>query len=73
MVPMLFRRAFALIALVAAPALAQSRLTSPREFFGHEIGADYQLPNYTKFVAYWQQLATESDRIAHRLDALLKS
>ncbi len=63
MVPMLFRRAFALIALVAAPALAQSRLTSPREFFGHEIGADYQLPNYTKFVAYWQQLATESDRM----------
>ena len=63
MVPTPLRRALALAALLAAPSLAQSRLTSPREFFGHEIGADYVLPNYTKFVAYWQKLATESDRM----------
>ena len=63
MVPTPLRRAAALLALCVGPVLAQARLTSPREFFGHEIGADYQLPNYSKFVAYWQQLATESDRM----------
>lgn len=56
------RRALALV-LVALPAMAQQRLTSPTEFFGHEIGADYVLPNYTKFTAYWQKLAAESDRM----------
>ena len=51
------------LALLALPVRAQQRLTSPTEFFGHEIGADYQLPNYTKFTAYWQKLAAESDRM----------
>src|SRR5690606_20223315 len=32
-------------------------------FFGHEIGADYVLPNYTKFMEYWQLLARQSDRM----------
>ena len=55
------------IALVlAATALAQTtsqKLTSPKEHFGHEIGADYVLPDYTQFMAYWQKLAGESDRM----------
>ncbi|HEX7938304.1 MAG TPA: M14 metallopeptidase family protein, partial [Gemmatimonadaceae bacterium] len=53
------------LAAVAVPALAQTqaKLTSPREFFGHDIGADYQLPNYTKLVKYFEQLAKESDRM----------
>ena len=58
-----FRNALALIALLAIPAAAQQRLTSPREFFGHEIGADYVLPNYTKFAEYWVRLSRESDRM----------
>ncbi len=58
-----FRNALALIALLAIPAAAQQRLTSPKEFFGHEIGADYVLPNYTKFAEYWTRLARESDRM----------
>jgi hypothetical protein len=61
------RRSFALlIALTMVPAVrvtAQAKLTSPKEQFGFDIGADYVLPNYTQFVAYWQKLARESDRM----------
>jgi len=57
------RHALALSAVLALPAAAQQRLTSPKEFFGHEIGADYVLPNYTKFTEYWIKLAKESDRM----------
>ncbi len=57
-----FRHALALIVL-ALPLAAQQRLTSPTDFFGHPIGADYVLPNYVKFAEYWAKLATESDRM----------
>jgi Zinc carboxypeptidase len=52
----------ALAATVHAQAPSQG-LTSPQHHFGHEIGADYVLPDYTQFMAYWQKLATESDRM----------
>ena len=42
---------------------AQARLTSPEQFFGHRIGADYRLPNYTKLHAYFATIARESDRV----------
>ena len=58
-----FRHALTLTAAVALPLTAQQRLTSPTDFFGHQIGADYVLPNYVKFAEYWQKLATESDRM----------
>ena len=48
-----------------APASGQE-LTSPEEFFGHRIGADYELPNYTQFTEYWRTLAIESDRMTLR-------
>ncbi|HEX8830042.1 MAG TPA: M14 metallopeptidase family protein [Longimicrobium sp.] len=51
----------AVLAATAAPA--QTRVTSPREQFGHEIGADYVLPNYRQLVAYWQKLDAQSDRM----------
>ena len=51
------------LAALAPLAGAQGRLTSPKEFFGHDIGADYQLPNYTRLAAYFATLAKESDRI----------
>ena len=57
------RHALAFAAVLSLPLGAQQRLTSPKDFFGHEIGADYVLPNYTQFVAYWQKLAAESDRM----------
>ncbi len=49
--------------LLASHGAAQARLTTPEEQFGHAIGADYQLPNYTDLVAYWRKLATQSDRM----------
>lgn len=64
---MKLRRALAglAVALATAPCLlpAQQKITSPREFFGHEIGADYELPNYTKLHQYFAKVANESDRV----------
>lgn len=66
-------RCFLLLAallLATTPALAQTRapdpaagITTPKQFFGFNIGDDYQQVNYTKAVEYWQKLATESDRM----------
>ena len=63
----------ALIALALAVTLdaqtASRALTTPSAHFGHEIGADYVLPDYTQFMAYWQTLARESERMV--LDTLV--
>ncbi len=67
-------RSFALLGfvlmLVAASPLAQApavpapaKLTTPEQFFGHQIGADYVLPNYTKFTEFVRLLDKESDRM----------
>ncbi|MDP2955141.1 MAG: M14 family metallopeptidase [Longimicrobiales bacterium] len=55
--------ALALLAVLAAPGRAQHRVTTPEQQFGHEIGADYVLPNYQLLHAYWIKLANESDRM----------
>jgi hypothetical protein len=52
--------------MVAAPAVAQTSVTSPRTFFGFDIGDDYQLANYQQISAYWRTLAQESDRMVVR-------
>lgn len=53
-----------LLALAAAPAAGQeAEPTSPEAFFGHPIGADHVLPDYTEFAAYWRRLADESARM----------
>jgi len=50
--------------LVPTPATAtQSRVTTPLEEFGSNIGDDYFLANYRQLVAYWEKLAQESDRM----------
>jgi hypothetical protein len=50
--------------LAASPLLAANgRITTPVEQFGFEIGADYQLLNYTQLTEYWKKLETESDRM----------
>ena len=46
---------------VAAPAAP--KVTTPEQFFGHPIGADYVLPNYTRFTEYVKKLDAESDRM----------
>ncbi len=53
----------ALIAVAVSPLLAQSRVTSPVDFFGHEVGADYVLFNYERMHEYVIRLANESDRM----------
>ena len=42
---------------------AQGKVTSPKEFFGHDIGADYVLPNYTKLHEYFIKVSKESNRV----------
>jgi hypothetical protein len=63
-------RSYALVCLtvalaIAAPAAQQSqtKVTTPETFFGHQIGADYVLFNYTKFSEFVRKLDTDSDRM----------
>src|SRR5215470_17346490 len=42
---------------------AQTRITTPREQFGFDIGDDYVLANYTQYVDYLKKLDRESDRL----------
>lgn len=39
-------------------------VTTPKQFFGHDIGADYELPDYTQLSKYWQLIAKQSNRVA---------
>jgi hypothetical protein len=58
--------AFVVLALVfslAAPSAQAPKVTTPEQFFGHQIGADYVLPNYTRFTEYIRKLDAESDRM----------
>ena len=50
-------------ALAVRPAFAQEHLTTPKQFFGFDLGDDYQLANYQQIAGYWRLLATESDRM----------
>ncbi len=52
------------LAFAATPALAQGKITTPKEQFGHEIGEDYWLANNTQITEYWKKLDRESNRIA---------
>ena len=63
-------RSFALVGLtlmlaIAAPAAQQSqpKVTSPETFFGHPVGADYVLFNYTKFSEFLRRLDADSERM----------
>ena len=59
-----------LVCLLAIPsvAIAQRRpaapkITSPREQFGHDIGDDYFLANYSQMIDYWRKIDRQSDRM----------
>jgi len=52
-----------LLVAAAAPLAAQGRITSPKEFFGFNIGDDYNLATYTQFQAYWKKIDAESNRM----------
>ncbi|MGQ0732743.1 MAG: M14 family metallopeptidase, partial [Acidobacteriota bacterium] len=53
------------LALASAAPVAQAplKITTPDQFLGHQIGADYVLPNYTRFSEYVRKLDAESDRM----------
>lgn len=53
---------FLLVVFQGAAVLA-AKVTSPKEHFGFAIGDDYHLATYTQTEAYFQKLATESDRV----------
>jgi hypothetical protein len=40
-----------------------AKLTTPKEQFGHDIGDDYYLANYTQYVEYLHKLDQQSDRM----------
>ncbi|WP_220399107.1 M14 metallopeptidase family protein [Granulicella sp. WH15] len=39
------------------------KITTPKEFFGFNMGDDYHMASYTQAEAYWKKLATESNRM----------
>src|SRR5262245_15698299 len=53
----------AFVVATATQSLAQGKVTSPKAFFGHNIGDDYWLPNYDQFLAYWKKIDGESNRM----------
>ncbi len=57
------RRLLPLSALALVTTAHAAKVTSPQQQFGHIIGADYELPNYTDLTAYWKKLDKESDRM----------
>jgi Zinc carboxypeptidase. len=62
-----------LLCLLAIPAAiaaqarnaptAPARVTTPRAQFGHDIGDDYFLANYSQMIDYWRKLDRQSDRM----------
>ena len=61
------KRFLAILALAfATPSstvVAQARITTPMEQFGHNFGDDYFLANYAQIAAYWRVLDDQSDRM----------
>ncbi len=53
------------LSLASATPTAQPavKVTTPEQLFGHPIGADYVLPNYTKFGEFFRKLDADSDRM----------
>src|SRR5216117_1901886 len=51
------------VLLLSATLAAQTKITTPREQFGFNIGDDYSLVNYTQYVDYLKKLDRESDRL----------
>jgi hypothetical protein len=62
------RAAFALALFTAAVTVpaAQTKapaVTSPKQFFGFNIGDDYRLATYDQFIEYWHKIDKESNRM----------
>jgi Zinc carboxypeptidase len=58
--------AAALFTLAGGVASAQTKppaVTTPKQFFGFNIGDDYNLATYDQFTQYWQKIDKESPRM----------
>ncbi|MFY9343232.1 MAG: M14 metallopeptidase family protein [Planctomycetota bacterium] len=58
--------AFPFAALLLLPLLAhdgRAQVPSPKEFLGHEVGADHELCNYTDLMRYFRAIEAKSDRM----------
>ena len=60
--------AIVLLLATAAPQAQQrtaaaSKVTSPQEQFGHNIGDDYYLVNYTQYLDYLKKMDAQSERM----------
>src|SRR5437016_1475593 len=64
-------RVFLLLLLSIATIQAQTRITTPKEQFGFDIGDDYVVVNYTQYVDYLKKLSRESDRL--KVEEIVKS
>jgi len=53
----------AVIAPAAQTPAKSPAITSPKQFFGFNIGADYFLPTYDQFTEYWHKIDRESNRM----------
>ncbi|WP_149113862.1 M14 family metallopeptidase [Limnoglobus roseus] len=45
------------------PTVPSPDITTPKQFFGFQMGEDYCLANYQQLKDYWEKLQTESDRM----------
>ena len=50
-------------AVATVPAAQSSSVTTPKQFFGFNVGDDYQLFNYTQYSEYIRKLEKETNRM----------
>lgn len=55
--------ALSFLSAFGSALLAQGKVSSPTEVFGHSVGEDHFLANYSQLVSYWRKLAKESPRM----------
>jgi len=53
----------ATVTLVGGPTHAQTTITTPEAFFGHQLGADRVLARWDRIVEYFELLEDQSDRV----------
>src|SRR5688572_15425775 len=60
---MTLRRLLVLLLLGGANAVGAQAVPTPESFFGHKVGADYKLIDYSESIDYFGRLAAHSDKI----------
>ena len=48
------------LVVIGQPATAAPHVTSPKEYFGFNMGDDYCLANYQQLMGYWSKLERDS-------------